>query len=86
MFNRVIGGAEMRDIVWVRGAVESCEKVRKGCWRLQLRMEWQVNGGWYHGVSTGVEVNRPWPVGEVMEFRLGDGMPEVRLTAVPEEL
>lgn len=86
MFNRVIGGEEMRDIVWVRGVVESCEKVRKGCWKLQLHMSWQANGGCFHSMQTDVEVNRPWPIGEVMEFRLGDGLPEVRLTAEPEEL
>lgn len=76
----------MGDVVWVRGKVVSCEKVRKGCWRLSLNMSWQVNGGLYHSMLTDVEVNRPWPVGEVMEFRLGDGLPDVRLTGEPEEL
>ena len=66
--------------------VTSCEKVRKGCWRLSLSLRWRTNGQRWVMQESDVEVNRPWPVGEVMEFRLDDGMPEIRLTAQPEEL
>lgn len=70
----------------VQCEVTSCEKVRKGCWRLSLSLRWRTNGQRWVAQGSKVEVNRPWPVGEVMEFRLGDGLPEVCLTAVPEEL
>lgn len=66
--------------------VLDCERIRKGCWRLQLELSWRAGDQGLKVQHAYVEVNRPWPVGETMRFKLGDGMPELRLTGEPEEL
>ena len=68
--------------------VVSCEKMRKGCWRLRLELRWRAGEDQEQElrVCEGVEVNRPWPVGETMRFMLGGQQSFVQLTHAPEEL
>lgn len=58
-----------------------CEKVRKGCWLIELKVNWNGEVDYVR-----VQTNRPWPIGEVFSFTRVSSCWDVTLTNEPEEL